>query len=540
MSVWGTCIFFFLCLLQASACGGYDGPPEKLIGIHLGREVRVGAIKDGQVTVFTDRWGVDHFTPYVGVFNDRPGIGRGEKAIGSTNMFGSVMAISHQRAENTGIFKPTNLDITPPEAWPKAKVTDVVQGLLSNGTEYTFMPDEIYAPVLAELRDIADAHIGPNITGAVVTIPPFFTDTDREDLERAGKRIGLPIVRQMHEATSMIISLGLDDLSYEGERYVLHLEIERAMLYLSILETDMGMVDRLATIRTNLVSRRGDEVRPVLDQLLYKAALTPKQITDLVIYTPGPTYDDVQWSIKDYFPNAWIANTPLLETAGVWGATLVSGWMSGEGDADWVPCCCSTRRPPVGIYSDGNGDDAWAEILSPCQSLPVYQKASLSIPCDDNTATAKVYMRDLPCLDYHAMYEMGDLYVPETETTRDVFLGEFAVPASCEQGVANIEVEVLMTRNGTLKVKGVNLDNRKSGGDSTVTVEKPHFACGDALRLVDKEPANYTISAGEDLETKYSLELRGFVGPDREQKPVDAFVEFKPLDDDLLVFMQQH
>ncbi|KAL4908146.1 Hsp70 protein-domain-containing protein [Aspergillus multicolor] len=502
-----------------------------VIGIHLGRKARVGAIKDGQVTVLTDRWGADFFTPYVGVFKGRPGTGRDEMAFGGTNMFQDVMAISRQRAEDAGVFKATSLDITPPNAWYKAKVTDEIRGL-SNGTEYTFMPDEIYAPLLAELRDIAEAHIGPNITGAVVTIPPFFTDTDREHLERAGERIGLPIVRQMHETTSMIISLGLDDLSYEEERYTLHLEIERIMLYLSILEIDMGLVDRVATIKTNLLFRR-DEVRPVLDQLLHRAALTPNKITDLIISTPGPTYNHVQRSIKEYLPNARIANTPLLETAGVWGATLVSGWMSGEGDTDWIPCCCSTRRPPIGVYSVGDSDDAWVEILSSCQTLPAYQKASLNIPCEEEIATVKIYMRDVPCLDYHAMYEMGDLYVPEAETTQDVFLGEFAVPASCNQGSAKIEVEVLMTRKGALKIRGVDLESGKVGKESMLTIEKPHFACGDALWSADMGPANYTVSVGEDLDLMYNLELKGFVGLDKEQKPVDAFVEFKPLDGDL-------
>ncbi|KAL4863485.1 Hsp70 protein-domain-containing protein [Aspergillus spectabilis] len=404
-----------LFVLRAEACGGYDGPPEKLIGIHPGQwDARVGAIQDGRVTILTDRGGHEEINTLADI---DPSSEAAMKRLGTPNLFVSR-------------YYPAK----PP---PEMKVTDTI-ALSFRGTEYAFRPEEIYVPVLAKLRDLAESHIGPNITGAVVTIPSFFTDIDREHVKKAGDSIGLQIVRQMHEFTSQILSLGLDDLPYGRERYVLFADLEtHGPLDISIPETDMGMI------------------APVLDELLDTAMLMKVDITDLVIFSSVPSYTNIQRGIKEYFPGVRIANTPKLDRAGVWAATLVSGWLSGEEQGDWVPCCCATRRPPIGICSDAG---AWAEILGQCQSLPVYQKTSLDVSCndDDEITTVWIYMQDVPCIDYHAMYELGDLYVPETGGG-DVLLAVLNISAACDRtGVTSVEVEVFMSREGDLKFRGVD------------------------------------------------------------------------------------
>jgi hypothetical protein len=273
--------------------------------------------------------------------------------------------------------------------------------------DYAYTPDQIYAVVLKELHDLAETHIGPNITGAVVTIPPYFRDIDRDHLRLAGESIGLPVVRQIPEQNSIILSLGLDKLSYASDRFVLHMYAESTVLEFSVLEIYSGMIDRLATTSTDMGYRNRDEIYPVVDQVLASANLTREDITDLIIHSTS--YHDVYQSLRNHFPNARVANAEGVGDAGIWGATLVAGWMSGEGRDDWVPCCCATRRPPLWV---ANGSGGSVQILDECQTLPTYRNTTVDLACRDNTATVKVYMRGVPCIDYDEMYDLGNAYVP--------------------------------------------------------------------------------------------------------------------------------
>ncbi|KAL4868430.1 Hsp70 protein-domain-containing protein [Aspergillus spectabilis] len=526
-------LFLLLFVLKTKACGGWDGPKEKLIGIHFGRfNLRVGSIQDGQITILTDRAGGDSTDTYVGVFDDRPGTGDGAASLAmlSPNIFEAAMANSRQRAENLGIFKQTDLDVPPPTPPPKLEVTDLIH-LEFNETEYAFRPDEIYGPILAKLLKIAESHIGGNITGAVVTIPPFFTDADREDLKRAGESIGLPIIRQMHESTSMILALGLDEISYEADRYVLLAEIRAHGVDLSVIEIDMGIVDRLATVKTKLLFNQGADISPVIDEVLGNANLSRSNITDLIIFNSPPSYYDVHRSLTACFPDARIANTPDLDRAGIWGATLVSGWISGESDS-WVPCCCATRQPPIyaELWANSTGTGykgilGYLDVLNECQPPPMFDWDGILMRCGEDF-TVKVYMQDLPCVDYHAMYELGDDYIPE-KGAGSILLGEFSATRNCAPGKEHtaMEVAAFVSRQGELKVMARNQDMGESG---VITFKHPHFACGDEKRFAKRE---YTYTLGGDLGEEYRRDLRGFVGPDRDQKPTDAFVAFEFLVD---------
>ncbi|KAL4879890.1 Hsp70 protein-domain-containing protein [Aspergillus karnatakaensis] len=521
-----TLFLFLLFAPRASACGGYAGPPEKLIGIHLSeREVRIGAIKDGKVSLLTDKRGFNYEYPYVGISDGKPSTNRRQDGFAWVpNLFMDVMAISQQRAKDQGIFATSSLDVAPPIPPYKPKVTDDIR-LQHDGVDYTFTFDEIYAPVLSHLLSMAESHIGPNITGAVVTIPPYFDDIDREHLALAGEKIGLPIIRQMHEHTSMVLSLGLDEESYTQDRYAVIAEIQGTGLDLSLLEIDMGVVDRLATLHTNLVFRNEDSMRPVIDQLMDSSnlGLRPADITDLFIVPPDGGYWGHQWGIKEYLPNAKVANNQEMKKAGVWGATLMAGWMANQGEGDWVPCCCATRRPPLVVASG----EEMVQVLAECQSLPSYEKTWVNVTCAEGSATVKVYLRDIPCVDFHAQFEMGELYVPET-AAGDILLGEIPVPAVCEDGVSRVQVEVFVNRDGVLKVRGVD---KQAGGrlkGTMLTMEEPHFACGDGLRSTERSAANYTLSPGEYVEVQYKKDIRRLIGLNKEQKPTEAFGNMPP------------
>jgi hypothetical protein len=218
----------------------------------------------------------------------------------------TVNVNSRANARRAGIFEQTDLDSRrSPHRLREALEENIIR-YKSPDLDYAYTPDQIYAVVLKELHDLAETHIGPNITGAVVTVPPYFRDVDREHLRLAGESIGLPVIRQIPEQNSIILSLGLDKLSYASDRFVLHMYAESTVLEFSVLEIYTGMIDCLATTSTDLGYRNRDEIYPVVDQVLASANLTRGDITDLVIH--GTPYHEVYQSLRNYFPNARVAN----------------------------------------------------------------------------------------------------------------------------------------------------------------------------------------------------------------------------------------
>ncbi|KAL5339645.1 Hsp70 protein-domain-containing protein [Aspergillus crustosus] len=581
-AIWSCTMPLFLILLfalTAHACGGWLEPKEKLIGIHLDHHnARVGVIQNGQVAILSGDSDGEVISISMrlldGVLYTEDG-STTEGELLSQDIYRMAMAASQQRAQTQGLFAQTPLNGIPSPQAPKVPVPENIT-IQENGTEYTIPPSQIYAPILSRSLTLASSHIGPNITGAVLTIPSFFTETDREHIKRAGERIGLPIVRQMHESTAVLVSLGLDELSYEGDRYVLYMDfgigIEDGSVEMAVIEIDTGIVERLATVSVDMKTlSNSDEtdtdenaigmkprLAPVLEDLLLNATsalnatLTTSNISDLVILDRNqPPRYNFHKNLKEYFPTARIANTPSLQNAGIHGATHVAGILSGEGRDEWIPCCCSTSRPPVfvrlegiqtqgqehsrdesdpGVWDNGagignnNSTLGVLTLLEQCLSLPAYGSNTLLIPCGDTNVNVKVYMQDLPCIDYHAMYEMGDLYVPET-AIGEVFLGEFPLARNCADGeiLTRIGVAAVMDRRRGLSVQVRNLG---TGEEGVVDLEETHFECGEQERYGERgyTYVNNTWLKG-GLEEMYQAELGRFVGLSRDQKAVDAFAD---------------
>ncbi|KAK9833849.1 hypothetical protein WJX74_007814 [Apatococcus lobatus] len=113
------------------------------------------------------------------------------------------------------------------------------------GETKSFSPEEISSMILAKMRDTAEAYLGENIKNAVVTVPAYFNDAQRQATKDAGTIAGLNVLRIINEPTAAAIAYGLDGKS--NDEYVLVFDLGGGTFDVSILNIDGGVFEVKST-----------------------------------------------------------------------------------------------------------------------------------------------------------------------------------------------------------------------------------------------------------------------------------------------------
>ncbi|WPK24722.1 hypothetical protein PUMCH_002006 [Australozyma saopauloensis] len=216
-----------------------------VIGIDLGTTYScVGVMKNGKVEILANDQG-NRITPsYVAFTDEERLIGDAAKNQAPSNVNNTIFDIKRLIGlEYSDKVVKKEIKHMPYKITKKGNMP--VVSVQVNGEDKTFTPEEISGMILGKMKSIAEEYLGKKVTHAVVTVPAYFNDAQRQATKNAGIIAGLNILRIVNEPTAAAIAYGLDKT--EGEHQIIVYDLGGGTFDVSLLSIEGGVFEVLAT-----------------------------------------------------------------------------------------------------------------------------------------------------------------------------------------------------------------------------------------------------------------------------------------------------
>jgi len=218
------------------------------IGIDLGTTYScVGVWQNDRVEIIANDQGNRTTPSYVSFTDDERLVGDSAKSIAASNTKNTIFDAKRLigRTFNDSVIQDDM------KHWPFT-VLDAGSGkpkieVEVKGEKKQYTPEEISAFVLQKMKSIAESYLGAPVKDAVITVPAYFNDAQRQATKDAGLIAGLNVLRIINEPTAAAVAYGLDHNKEKGERNVLVVDIGGGTADFSLLTIDDGVFEVKAT-----------------------------------------------------------------------------------------------------------------------------------------------------------------------------------------------------------------------------------------------------------------------------------------------------
>ena len=389
-----------------------------------------------------------------------------------------------------------------------------------DGKKYT--PQEISAMILQKLKADAESYLGEKVTEAVITVPAYFNDAQRQATKDAGKIAGLDVKRIINEPTAAALAYGLDN---EKEQKIMVYDLGGGTFDVSIIEIGDGVIEVLATNgdthlggddfdnritqwmidefkKTEGVDLSGDKM--ALQRLKEAAEKAKKELSSatttninlpfITATAEGPKHLDMNLTrakfdelTSDLIERTAIPVQNALRDAGLTaaaiGAAIQGGKLAGDAGAGDILLLDVT---PLSLSIETMGGVA-TKLIERNTTIPTKKSQVFSTAADNQTA-----------VDIHVV--QGEREFARDNKTLGQFRLDGILPA--RRGVPQIEVTFDIDANGIVNVSAKDLG---TGKEQHITITSGSNMSKDDIDKAVKEAAAYEA---EDKKKKEAIDTR--------------------------------